>query len=44
MKKNEEGESEESELMREAEESMKNAEKLLVAESFLLNLYYFVVI
>ena len=44
MKKNEEGESEESELMLEAEESMKNAEKLLVAESFLLNLYYFIVI
>lgn len=32
MKKNEEGESEESELMHEAEESMKSAEKLLVAE------------
>ena len=34
MKKNEEGESEESELMHEAEESMKSAEKLLVAEFF----------
>lgn len=44
MKKNEEGESEESELMNEAEESMKSAEKLFVAESFLLILYYFVVI
>lgn len=44
MKKNEEGESEESELMLEAEESMKNAEKLLVAESFLLKSYYFIVI